>query len=185
MNIQNLLALLVKLVDLNIGEDELWEWEDSIFGGPTNPIIKYPKIDWKAIKLDQSELEQVKSMALLMAGSNVAGQVNDDGVLMCLSPEKRTQIMEAQKTEWFEKATKALGGNCGTSNIRDILKQEAYSGAEPEDILATLIAQFGIKEVVNYAKTQISTTKKWWGFADYLEGTPYKEVSDYYEQTCN
>ena len=186
INIQALMALSATDV-----ATELWHWESPLMGGADEPMATYPAIDWTT-ELSPNELSSVakglESLGTVLTNNAVANHTaSDDAVLTILrmvNPDKAESLVQAQIEAWNKAAVEAVAATksavvCG-DEIEGYLKTEMFRGADGGDAIASAIVKFGEAAIVQHAVAQITTTKQWWDFADYLKGDAYKMADDAY-----
>ena len=186
INIKALMALSAANV-----APELWHWESPLMGGADEPMATYPAIDW-VNELSSDELSFVakglESLGAVMSQNSIADRTaSDDAVLTILgrvNPDKAESLVQAQICAWNKAAIAAVAATksamvCG-DEIEGYLKIEIFRGADGGDAIASAISKFGEDAIVQHAVAQITTTKQWWDFADYLKGDAYNLVDDAY-----
>ena len=186
LNIKALMALSAADV-----ANELWRWESPLMGGADEAMATYPAIDW-VNELSSDELSFVakglESLGAVMSQNSIADHTaSDDAVLSILkrvNPDKAESLVQAQIQAWNKAAIAAVAATnsavvCG-DEIEGYLKIEIFRGADGGDAIASAIAKFGEAAIVQHAVAQITTTKQWWDFADYLKGDAYKMADDAY-----
>ena len=177
-----ILETLLALTKKGIGEDDLWHWESPLMGGPPEPMVKYPPINWAEVELTSEDSARLSKLAKSMAVSNVAGQISDDGILLCIGKEKRTEIINQMKTAWLSAAQCLLGEVVGPPNsISEVIEVETFRGTEPEELLPLLFERFGREEVLAFGVAQINSTKDWWWLGDWWDREDeYKRLAEAY-----
>ena len=186
INIQALMALSAANV-----ATELWHWESPLWGGADKPVATYPAIDWTT-ELSSLELSPVvkglETLGTVLANNAVANHTaSDDAVLSILervNPDKVESLVQAQICAWNKAAIAAVAATksamvCG-DEIEGYLKIEIFRGADGGDAIASAISKFGEDAIVQHAVAQITTTKQWWDFADYLKGASYEAADKAY-----
>ena len=186
IDIQALMALSAADV-----ANELWHWESPLMGGPDEPVATYPQIDFVS-ELTTDELtqlvKQIERQGMMLANSGIADhEASDDEILIALgsvNESKKWEIVDRQCDEWNLLAEAAIAKhNIVIGNDDDIdgfIKTEIFRGADGGDAIASAISKFGEDAIVQHAVAQITTTKQWWDFADYLKGDAYKMADDAY-----
>ena len=185
INIQALMALSAANV-----ATELWHWESPLMGGPDEPMATYPQIDLSELTTDELTqlVKQIEHQGMTLANSGIADhEASDDEILIALgsvNESKKWTIVDRQCDEWNLLAEAAIAKhNIVIGNDDDIdgfIKTEIFRGADGGDAIASAIAKFGEAAIVQHAVAQITTTKQWWDFADYLKGDAYNLVDDAY-----
>jgi hypothetical protein len=133
-------------------------------------MVKYPPINWAEVELTSEDAARLSKLAKSMAVSNVAGQISDDGILLCIGKEKRTEIINQMKTAWLSAAQCLLGEVVGPPNsIAEVIEVETFRGTEPEELLPLLFDRFGREEVLAFGVAQIQSTKDWWWLGDWWD----------------
>ena len=185
INIQALMALSAANV-----ATELWHWESPLMGGPDEPMATYPQIDLSELTTDELTqlVKQIEHQGMTLANSGIADhEASDDEILIALgsvNESKKWEIVDRQCDEWNLLAESAIAKhNIVIGNDDDIdgfIKTEISRGADGGDAIASAIAKFGEAAIVQHAVAQITITKQWWDFADYLKGDAYKMADDAY-----
>ena len=185
INIQALMALSAANV-----ATELWHWESPLMGGPDEPMATYPQIDLSELTTDELTqlVKQIEHQGMTLANSGIADhEASDDEILIALgsvNESKKWTIVDRQCDEWNLLAEAAIAKhNIVIGNDDDIdgfIKTEISRGADGGDAIASAIAKFGEVAIVQHAVAQITITKQWWDFADYLKGDAYKMADDAY-----
>ena len=185
INIQALMALSAANV-----ATELWHWESPLMGGPDEPMATYPQIDLSELTTDELTqlVKQIEHQGMTLANSGIADhEASDDEILIALgsvNESKKWEIVDRQCDEWNLLAESAIAKhNIVIGNDDDIdgfIKTEISRGADGGDAIASAIAKFGEVAIVQHAVAQITITKQWWDFADYLKGDAYKMADDAY-----
>ena len=185
INIQALMALSAANV-----ATELWHWESPLMGGPDEPMATYPQIDLSELTTDELTqlVKQIEHQGMTLANSGIADhEASDDEILIALgsvNESKKWTIVDRQCDEWNLLAEAAIAKhNIVIGNDDDIdgfIKTEISRGADGGDAIASAIAKFGEAAIVQHAVAQITITKQWWDFADYLKGDAYKMADDAY-----
>ena len=185
INIQALMALSAANV-----ATELWHWESPLMGGPDEPMATYPQIDLSELTTDELTqlVKQIEHQGMTLANSGIADhEASDDEILIALgsvNESKKWTIVDRQCDEWNLLAEAAIAKhNIVIGNDDDIdgfIKTEISRGADGGDAIASAISKFGEVAIVQHAVAQITITKQWWDFADYLKGDAYKMADDAY-----
>ena len=185
INIQALMALSAANV-----ATELWHWESPLMGGPDEPMATYPQIDLSELTTDELTqlVKQIEHQGMTLANSGIADhEASDDEILIALgsvNESKKWEIVDRQCDEWNLLAESAIAKhNIVIGNDDDIdgfIKTEISRGADGGDAIASAISKFGEVAIVQHAVAQITITKQWWDFADYLKGDAYKMADDAY-----
>ena len=185
INIQALMALSAANV-----ATELWHWESPLMGGPDEPMATYPQIDLSELTTDELTqlVKQIEHQGMTLANSGIADhEASDDEILIALgsvNESKKWEIVDRQCDEWNLLAESAIAKhNIVIGNDDDIdgfIKTEISRGADGGDAIASAISKFGEVAIVQHAVAQITATKQWWDFADYLKGDAYKMADDAY-----